>query len=406
MSWPRSLSCPYAQLPALRATPRAFGRTPTPVRRVEETSAGGFVLDHRGRQPQAALIARRDRRGSARLVAAQGPHRGGRDRRRTPRSARSSRRPASGAASSRASAPSTSGSWPRDRASTRPSTTTCSTRADLVLSDADAEVAEVAWVPLDEVAEPAGATPTSAGSSGPRPCGPGGPRATRTGAASVRRSPGRPDHPCAGLPLHAGRAGGRGPARVRRTARPAAAGPGRPGRSPRHPSGRWPPTTLTRRCASSSTDRAPGERPGRRRHPAHHRTDHQHRAGAARPRSAFQLRRVVRHRWPAVATSWPVSAAAWTRRRPRVTPLPGTLAPGASMPVTLTMPLRGEPADGLALDRPGVYELLVNVNGVPRDGLRAGRPPRACCCRCCHCRQARVRATPRSCPRCRVVPPA
>ncbi|HEX5812307.1 MAG TPA: DUF6049 family protein, partial [Pseudonocardia sp.] len=56
---------------------------------------------------------------------------------------------------------------------------------------------------------------------------------------------------------------------------------------------------------------------------------------------------------------------------PAFTPLPGTLAPGASMPVTLTMPLRGEPADGLALDRPGVYELLVNVNGVPRDGLRA-----------------------------------
>lgn len=56
---------------------------------------------------------------------------------------------------------------------------------------------------------------------------------------------------------------------------------------------------------------------------------------------------------------------------PAFIPLPGTLAPGASMPVTLTVPLRGEPADGLALDRPGVYELLVNVNGVPRDGLRA-----------------------------------
>ncbi len=56
---------------------------------------------------------------------------------------------------------------------------------------------------------------------------------------------------------------------------------------------------------------------------------------------------------------------------PAFTPLPGTLAPGASMPVTLTVPLRGEPSDGLALDRPGVYELLVNVNGVPRDGLRA-----------------------------------
>ena len=56
---------------------------------------------------------------------------------------------------------------------------------------------------------------------------------------------------------------------------------------------------------------------------------------------------------------------------PAFTPLPGTLAPGASMPVTLTVPLRGDPTEGLALDRPGVYELLVNVNGVPRDGLRA-----------------------------------
>ena len=56
---------------------------------------------------------------------------------------------------------------------------------------------------------------------------------------------------------------------------------------------------------------------------------------------------------------------------PAFTPLPGTLAPGGSMPVTLTVPLRGDPTEGLALDRPGVYELLVNVNGVPRDGLRA-----------------------------------
>ena len=35
------------------------------------------------------------------------------------------------------------------------------------------------------------------------------------------------------------------------------------------------------------------------------------------------------------------------------------------------MPLRGAPQDGLALARPGVYEVLVNVNGVPRDGVRA-----------------------------------
>ena len=56
---------------------------------------------------------------------------------------------------------------------------------------------------------------------------------------------------------------------------------------------------------------------------------------------------------------------------PAFTPLPGTLAPGGSLPVELTVPLRGAPTDGLALAQPGVYEVLVNVNGVPRDGLRA-----------------------------------
>ena len=56
---------------------------------------------------------------------------------------------------------------------------------------------------------------------------------------------------------------------------------------------------------------------------------------------------------------------------PDFTPLPGTIAPGGSVPVTLTVPLRGAPTDGLALEEPGVYEVLVNVNGVPRDGLRA-----------------------------------
>jgi hypothetical protein len=56
---------------------------------------------------------------------------------------------------------------------------------------------------------------------------------------------------------------------------------------------------------------------------------------------------------------------------PDFTPLPGVLDPGAGLPVRLTVPLRGVPQDGLALARPGVYEVLVNVNGVPRDGVRA-----------------------------------
>jgi hypothetical protein len=56
---------------------------------------------------------------------------------------------------------------------------------------------------------------------------------------------------------------------------------------------------------------------------------------------------------------------------PRFVPLPGELPPGAQLPVRLTMPLRGAGQDGLALAATGVHELLVNVNGVPRDGARA-----------------------------------
>lgn len=56
---------------------------------------------------------------------------------------------------------------------------------------------------------------------------------------------------------------------------------------------------------------------------------------------------------------------------PRFTDLPGELAPGAEMPVRLTVPLQGSPDTGLALSRPGVYELLVNVNGIPDRGDRA-----------------------------------
>jgi hypothetical protein len=47
------------------------------------------------------------------------------------------------------------------------------------------------------------------------------------------------------------------------------------------------------------------------------------------------------------------------------------LVPGASVPFTFTVPLRGGPTEGLALTSPGVYELLVNVNGAPTGGPRA-----------------------------------
>jgi hypothetical protein len=56
---------------------------------------------------------------------------------------------------------------------------------------------------------------------------------------------------------------------------------------------------------------------------------------------------------------------------PEFMPLPGELAPGAQLPVRLTLPLRGAPETSLALDATGVHELLVNVNGAPGDGARA-----------------------------------
>lgn len=56
---------------------------------------------------------------------------------------------------------------------------------------------------------------------------------------------------------------------------------------------------------------------------------------------------------------------------PQFTPVPGELAPGEQTPIRLTVPLRGAPQIGLALGATGVYELLVNVNGVPREGTRA-----------------------------------
>lgn len=54
---------------------------------------------------------------------------------------------------------------------------------------------------------------------------------------------------------------------------------------------------------------------------------------------------------------------------PAFVEVPGTLAPGASTPVRASVPLRD--AEGLALSRPGVYELLLNVNGTPEGGSRA-----------------------------------
>ncbi|GAA3249288.1 DUF6049 family protein [Pseudonocardia petroleophila] len=56
---------------------------------------------------------------------------------------------------------------------------------------------------------------------------------------------------------------------------------------------------------------------------------------------------------------------------PQFQELPDALGVGEQVPVRLTVPLRGAPETTLALAATGVYELLVNVNGVPGDGDRA-----------------------------------
>ncbi|HVH22524.1 MAG TPA: DUF6049 family protein, partial [Pseudonocardia sp.] len=64
-------------------------------------------------------------------------------------------------------------------------------------------------------------------------------------------------------------------------------------------------------------------------------------------------------------------SAATDAVQPQFVPLPGELAPGEAMPVRLAVLLRGRPDSSLALSATGVYELLVNVNGVPAGGARA-----------------------------------
>lgn len=56
---------------------------------------------------------------------------------------------------------------------------------------------------------------------------------------------------------------------------------------------------------------------------------------------------------------------------PQFTPVADELAPGQQVPVSLTVPLRGAATTSLALNSAGVHELLVNVNGAPRDADRA-----------------------------------
>lgn len=58
--------------------------------------------------------------------------------------------------------------------------------------------------------------------------------------------------------------------------------------------------------------------------------------------------------------------------RPRFTDLPDSLRPGSSTPFQIDVPLRGGgPLDSLQITEPGVYPLLVNLNGEPDFGGRA-----------------------------------
>lgn len=132
------------------STPKPTPRRPA-VRRVEETSAGGFVLDRRGRQPKAALIARRDRRGRLIWSLPKGHIEAG----ETPEDAAVREIfEETGIHGSIVASLGTIDFWfmAENQRIHKTVHHYLLDAEDLVLSDADAEVAEVAWVPLDEVA--------------------------------------------------------------------------------------------------------------------------------------------------------------------------------------------------------------------------------------------------------------
>ena len=132
------------------STPKPTPRRPA-VPRVEETSAGGFVLDRRGRQPKAALIARRDRRGRLIWSLPKGHIEAG----ETPEAAAVREVfEETGIHGSIVASLGTIDFWfmAENQRIHKTVHHYLLDAEDLELSDADAEVAEVAWVPLDEVA--------------------------------------------------------------------------------------------------------------------------------------------------------------------------------------------------------------------------------------------------------------
>lgn len=131
---------------ARKTTPRrAF------VPRVEEISAGGVVLDRRGRRPQAALIARRDRRGRLIWSVPKGHVESGET---LEDAAVREVLEETGIHGSIVASLGTIDFWfmADDRRVHKTVHHYLLDAQDDVLSDADPEVVEVAWVPLDEVA--------------------------------------------------------------------------------------------------------------------------------------------------------------------------------------------------------------------------------------------------------------
>jgi ADP-ribose pyrophosphatase YjhB (NUDIX family) len=129
---------------------RARRPDPRRIPRVEETSAGGFVLDRRGSMPKAALIARLDRRGRLVWSLPKGHVEEG----ETPEQAAVREvLEETGIHGSIVAALGTIDFWfmADERRIHKTVHHYLLEAHDSTLSDADAEVVEVAWVPLDEV---------------------------------------------------------------------------------------------------------------------------------------------------------------------------------------------------------------------------------------------------------------
>ena len=132
-------------------TPPKPGRARRRLPRVEETSAGGFVLDRRALPPKAALIARHDRQGQLVWSLPKGHVEAG----ETPEDAAVREvLEETGIHGSIVASLGTIDFWfmADDRRIHKTVHHYVLEAHDDQLSDADAEVAEVAWVPLDEVA--------------------------------------------------------------------------------------------------------------------------------------------------------------------------------------------------------------------------------------------------------------